>query len=105
MIEFAGKSRPCYWPLAALEEYAELLNVSFGESIRKVYPTKLLYIGLKWGALAEGKDFEMTLVDVQLEFENCKIGLAELTEWYASDLKPHVERITEKKTMAGTRKK
>jgi len=69
-IKFGGEKRPVKYGWAALAEFGELTGVNFGNlsMIEAELDLKgilaIIYVGLKHGARAERKEFQLTLDDV-----------------------------------------
>ena len=96
-IDINGKKYPIRFTIAGLEEYADLVGVPFDMITAKIHPTKLFYIGLKWGCKREGKDFPFSLYETGVIFEEQGMVGDELMEWLNDDLAGYSEKAKKKR--------
>ena len=95
-INFLGKDRPCYFPFIAIEEYYELTGAKLGSKEMPVSPSKMLYTGLKWGAMARGQDFDLTLPQVGIAMDAEGIDIDEVVGWLNDDMQAYEEKKRER---------
>lgn len=95
-IEFNGDMHPVRFTMAGMEEYTDLTGTPLEKVREEMIPTKLFYIGLKWGAKRERKPFNLTPVDADEIFEEKGIIGLELLMWLDEDLTAYAEAAKKK---------
>lgn len=105
-IHFLGKDRPIHFSISALEDYADLLGLSGIQAFASgtpIQPTKLLYVGMKWGALKASQPFDLGLDQVRLAFDDEAVEIEQLSNMLTESMTAYNDKV-EKKMKAATKR-